>query len=396
MTDWINTTFGALGELFDGPHATPTRRAEGPYFLNIASLKSGRLDLDASDHVSPEDFVKWTRRVTPRAGDLLFSYETRLGEAALMPAGVQACLGRRMALLRPNDDVVDCRFLLYFYLSPTFQRTISTHTIHGATVPRIGLASMPQWTVRIPPLDEQRSIAEVLGALDDKVLCNRRIASSAAALAESMFLEGVAGVTDVATLGDIATIVLGGTPSRSRRDFWEGGTVPWLASGKANEERVLTPSELITKEALENSAAKLMPRGSTILAITGATLGQIARLEIEACGNQSLIGVWNDDAAMNDWLYFAIRREIDQLLKHATGAAQQHVNKGAVEALRIPILSPAETRRWADSIRPLLDMSATADRESAVLVKARDELLPLLMSGKVRVRKAEKVVEGVL
>jgi hypothetical protein len=156
---------GALGKLFDGPHATPTRRGDGPYFLNIASLRRGRLDLKESDHVSDLDYAKWTRRVTPRDGDLLFSYETRLGEAALMPAGVRACLGRRMALLRPDPARVDPHFLLHFYLGADFQRTIAERTIHGATVPRIGLATMGDWEVSIPPLDEQRSIAPQLEAL---------------------------------------------------------------------------------------------------------------------------------------------------------------------------------------------------------------------------------------
>jgi type I restriction enzyme, S subunit len=174
MPELIRTKFGALGQLFDGPHATPTRRSEGPYFLNISSLKSGRLDLTESDHVSETDFAKWTRRVTPQAGDLLFSYETRIGQAALMPDNVRACLGRRMALLRPDRTVVDPIFLLYFYLSPGFQRTIAKHTIHGATVPRIGLATMPDWDVEIPKLAEQQAIADVLGALHAKIVHNDR------------------------------------------------------------------------------------------------------------------------------------------------------------------------------------------------------------------------------
>jgi len=88
-------TIAELAEIYDGPHATPTRRDEGPYFLNIASLKDGRLDLAESDHVSETDYERWTRRVTPGHGDMLFSYETRLGSAALMPEGVRACLGSR-------------------------------------------------------------------------------------------------------------------------------------------------------------------------------------------------------------------------------------------------------------------------------------------------------------
>jgi type I restriction enzyme S subunit len=135
-------TFSDLGDIFDGPHATPKRQTEGPYFLNIASLDDGRLDLTQSDHVSREDFERWTKRITPQEGDLLFSYETRLGDAALMPAGIEACLGRRMALLRPNRERVDPRFLLYFYLSPAVRQIIDRRTIHGATVNRIGLSTI--------------------------------------------------------------------------------------------------------------------------------------------------------------------------------------------------------------------------------------------------------------
>jgi type I restriction enzyme S subunit len=173
-TELIRTNFGELGELFDGPHATPTRRSEGPYFLNISSLKSGRLDLTESDHVSESDFSNWTRRVTPQAGDLLFSYETRIGQAALMPDDVRACLGRRMALLRPDQARVDPVFLLHFYLSPAFQRTIERNTIHGATVPRIGLATMGDWEVEIPALQEQHAIAGALGSLHEDVVQSER------------------------------------------------------------------------------------------------------------------------------------------------------------------------------------------------------------------------------
>jgi type I restriction enzyme S subunit len=120
--------------------------------------------------VSESDFLAWTRRVTPQAGDLLFSYETRLGEAALMPGGVRACLGRRMALLRPDRHRVDPDFLLHYYLSPTFQRIIAARTVHGATVPRIGLATMGDWEIEIPPLHEQEVVAGSLRSLHEAMV----------------------------------------------------------------------------------------------------------------------------------------------------------------------------------------------------------------------------------
>ncbi len=78
---------GDLVEIFDGPHATPTKEREGPIFLGVASLVGGRLDLSDVARLSEQDFAKWTRRVTPRHGDVVFSYETRLGEAALVRSG---------------------------------------------------------------------------------------------------------------------------------------------------------------------------------------------------------------------------------------------------------------------------------------------------------------------
>lgn len=146
------TTIGRIAEIYDGPHATPKKLEQGPYFLSISSLDKGRLDLSKSCSLSEEDFKKWTKRVTPKEGDLLFSYETRLGEAALMPAGLRACLGRRMGLLRLNKERVTPEYALYAFLSPAFQQTIRANTITGATVDRIALNEMPEFPIRIPPL----------------------------------------------------------------------------------------------------------------------------------------------------------------------------------------------------------------------------------------------------
>lgn len=181
------TTIGAIADIFDGPHATPNKLGDGPYFLNIASLQSGRLVLADSAHLSDEDFVRWTKRVTPRENDLLFSYETRLGEAALMPAGIKACLGRRMGLLRPKLDKVDPQFLLYSYLGPYFQHEIVANTIKGATVERISVSEIGNFKIRVPGKSEQRKIAAVLSALDAKIDLNNRINAELESLAKTIY-----------------------------------------------------------------------------------------------------------------------------------------------------------------------------------------------------------------
>jgi type I restriction enzyme, S subunit len=167
LVGWATYSIGEIADVYDGPHATPKKTPSGPWFLSISSLENGRLDLAESAHLSEEDFGEWTRRVTPRPGDVLFSYETRLGEAALMPERVRGCLGRRMGLLRPKRDVVEPRFLLYTYLAPEFQEIIRQRSIHGATVDRIPLNELPSWPMKLPDLSTQRAIVSVLGSLDD-------------------------------------------------------------------------------------------------------------------------------------------------------------------------------------------------------------------------------------
>jgi len=169
----ITRAIGAVAEIFDGPHATPEKTETGPWFLSISSLSQGRLTLRESAHLSEENFARWTRRVTPRAGDILFSYETRLGEAALMPAGVHACLGRRMALLRPRQGTIDSRVLLQAYLSSGFQRTIRQRAVHGATVDRIPLTELSKWPISFPERGVEK-LAQILTALDDRASANDR------------------------------------------------------------------------------------------------------------------------------------------------------------------------------------------------------------------------------
>jgi type I restriction enzyme, S subunit len=179
-----------VAELYDGPHATPKKTEVGPWFLSISSLSGGRLLLDGSAHLSEDDFKHWTRRVTPRFGDVLFSYETRLGEAALMPSGIQACLGRRMALLRPRN--VGSRTLLQAFLSRSFQETIRKYSIHGATVDRIPLSEFSAWNIELPA-QEPGQLEEDIGSLDDLAQQRERESESLALLRDTLLPKLMSG-----------------------------------------------------------------------------------------------------------------------------------------------------------------------------------------------------------
>lgn len=156
---------GDIAEVFDGPHATPKTVEVGPVFLGISALQDGKINLGETRHVTPDDFRRWTRRVKPQTDDVVFSYETRLGQAAIIPDGLECCLGRRMGLVRLNRKRVDPRFFVYQYISPSFRSFLDTKTVHGATVDRIALKEFPFFPIKLPSLLEQEQIANRLDSL---------------------------------------------------------------------------------------------------------------------------------------------------------------------------------------------------------------------------------------
>ena len=104
-----------------------------------------------------------------------------------MPDGVRACLGRRMGLLRPRNNKVISEYLLYAYLSPAFQQRIIANTIRGATVDRIALNELPDFSIRIPTIEEQQKVAAVLRSIDAKIDCNIRINAELEAMAKTLY-----------------------------------------------------------------------------------------------------------------------------------------------------------------------------------------------------------------
>ena len=161
--------------IFDGPHATPPESQDGPVFLRLDNITpEGRLDLTDLRYINQADFPKWTCRVKPEAGDVVFSYEATLHRYVEIPEGFHGCLGRRLALIRPNRRKIEPRYLLYYFLSPRWRSVAGSAVINGATVDRISLTRVWTLPVRLPSLNDQRRIVDILSAYDDLIESNRR------------------------------------------------------------------------------------------------------------------------------------------------------------------------------------------------------------------------------
>lgn len=163
-------------EVYDGPHATPKKTDNGPVYLGIDAItEDGMLDPSQFAHLSEEDYVKWTKRVTPQENDIVFSYEATLGRYAVIPKNFYGCLGRRLAIVRIINDELNAKWLYYYFRSPEWTSFIKNQTVKGSTVDRISIEEFPEYTIPVISLEDQNKIVDVLDKIDRKIADNKKI-----------------------------------------------------------------------------------------------------------------------------------------------------------------------------------------------------------------------------
>ncbi|HYW58507.1 MAG TPA: restriction endonuclease subunit S [Polaromonas sp.] len=408
----LMTTVGQVAEIFDGPHATPVKTDAGPFFLSISSLEKGRLDLSKSARVSEEDFKKWTKRVTPRKGDLLFSYETRLGEAALMPDGVRACLGRRMGLLRPRSGKVIPEYLLYAYLSPAFQQRIVANTITGATVDRIALNEMPKFPIRIPGIEKQKKVAGLLKDIDAKIDCNNRINAELEAMTKTLYdywfvqfdfpdangkpfkssggqmvfnptlkREIPKGWCDSSVLA-VADLLGGGTPTKKNPEFW-GGDIPFFTPTDAGGAIFkFSTADYITEEGLKGSSTKRFGKHTVFITARGS-VGRLVLAGVDMAMNQSCYALRPKPGISHVFLFFLAKELIHHLQVKSSGSVFDSIVSTDIELTNLAIPTGEVIEKFAAAVEPAFEKIAINTRANQQLSQLRDWLLPLLMNGQV-------------
>lgn len=274
----------------------------------------------------------------------------------------------------------------------------------GSAVPTLNRNHIHPLETKIPvKVEDQRRIASILSSLDRKIELNNKINADLEEMAQAIFknwfvdfepfkdgkfVDSELGMIPegwkVGTLGEFCKCLLGGTPSRSKEEYWNG-EVNWINSGEINKFRILEASEKITELGLAKSATKLLPKKTTVLAITGATLGQVSLLEIDTCANQSVIGVLENTEVPYEYIYPFIKDRIEMLIQHQTGGAQQHINKDNVESLifLLPAINVLED--YISLVSPMYKRIESQCFENLYLSTLRDTLLPRLMSGELEV-----------
>jgi type I restriction enzyme S subunit len=154
-------------------------------------------------------------------------------------------------------------------------------------------------------------------------------------------------------LGDILETTSGGTPSRSRPDFYNG-TIPWVKSGELNYNIITKTEESITRAALESSSAKLFPKGTLLIALYGATVGRLAFLGIEASTNQAVCGIFQNSNINTKFIYYCLMTQYSFLISLSAGGAQPNISQTIIKKVNVPLPPLNEQNRIVDKLDELL------------------------------------------
>jgi len=184
----------------------------------------------------------------------------------------------------------------------------------------------------------------------------------------------------------------GGTPKRTEPTYWEDGTIPWLTSGEVRQAIILSTNNYITEEGLKGSSAKIWPTGTTVVAMYGATAGEVSLLAVPVSTNQACCGLI-PKPLYGPFLFMLTRAARKDLASKASGSAQQNLSQGLVANHNVLIPSEDVIKAYGNVVSLLFEKWVGSLQTSVCLSELRDTLLPRLISGKLRLTDAQALTE---
>jgi len=394
MSEWVSTVFGKVARRYvdivnpaDIPPDTP--------YIGLEHIEPGTLRLSswgiASDTTSS--------KLRFDAGDVIYGKLRPYFRKVCRPAQSGVCTTEAW-VLRPATGV-DSRYLFYLSATPAFSK-FATRASDGTRMPRAQWTHVANYPVLLPPLSEQRAIAEVLGALDDKIEANRRVAEYSRRLAIAEGIDCLSRFPGrLVALEQVATTVKG--VSYRSEDLVPGGG--WLVSlkcvGRDGSFRAngLKPFSGVAK------VSQFVEEGDILVAQTDLTqraevIGRpirIAKLGLigHLVASLDFVIVRPESGLANETLFAILSQQEfrDHALGYCNGTTVLHMNSRGVPSFEFALPPPEGIAQITSVMRPLLKRSDTAQRESQLLEQLRDTLLPKLLSGELRVRDAEPLAE---
>jgi len=363
--------------------------SEGVPVVRGVNLSLGRFHDDGFVFIS-HDLADKMPGARLQSGDLVFTHRGSIGQVSMIPRSprfARYAVSTSQVKARLDSRKALPEFFYYWFQSPagqqSIQQGISTVGVPGLARP---VETIKALRVPLPSIEEQQRVALVLVALDDLIETNRALIRKLTETAVACFRRFEPSSASDLTYGDVAAIGGGGTPSTKNPDNWDGD-IRWA-----------TPSDLtalwspflfdtrrkISAGGLAACSSDLYPAG-TILMTSRATIGVFAIAQVPTAVNQGFIVVRPASDADGTFLLLEMMHRVPDYLAHANGSTFLEISRGKFKALTVAWPSDEDRDRLHEELSPLLRSAAQLEVEVGRLTQTRDELLPLLMSGKVRV-----------
>lgn len=431
------TTIGEVCSVGDGAHTKVTRQNFGVPYLTSKNIGSGFLKLDNVDFISEEDFEKLfpknskaTRRLKP--GDVLIGIIGTFGNAYRYKEIDHFGVSSSVAILRPNQSVLNPDFLFYVVTSNSFKQAhlaYKSGSVQGYTnIPTIKCLPIP-----LPPLEEQKAIAHILGTLDDKIELNQQMNRNLEAIASAIFkswfvdfdpvrakMEGrqPAGIDTataalfpasfedsplgeipkgwkVGTVEDMGEVICGKTPPTNNPENY-GKEMPFITIPDMHGRVfALETSKYLSVKGIQIQLNKTLPAYSICVSCI-ATPGLVVITSQPSQTNQQINSIIPTDKSTIFYCYFTLRRLADEIRARGSGGSVfSNLNKRQFAAL--PVLIPPQEliSKYQQLVEALFQKLLSHEQENRAIATIRDTLLPKLMSGEIRVKEAKEILEAV-
>ena len=397
-----------LGELIDVQNGYAFKSDDlktiGIPIIKIKNIQPPNISIEDADRY-PHEISERLKQFVVKKKDILISMtgshvsqiSSAVGKVGRYRFDKPSLLNQRVGKLYSKDEnVLNNDFLYYYIARPEIQFELATNAGGSANQANISPQDIKELDIEIPDLPTQTHIAAILSALDDKIELNRRTNETLEKIAETLFKKFfVEGINEenlpegwrMGKLGEMYKTTSGGTPSRTNIEYYENGTICWIKSKELEGTFILNTEEKITDNALKKSSAKLLPVNSVLVAMYGATVGELAVTSIEATCNQAICAILPNDTYPYSYIYQFLRLNKEELINMATGSAQQNISQLTIQNFELVIPPIGLINDYHKVVNDILKQIECNLKANNSLTKIRDSLLPKLMLGKIEVNE---------
>mgnify|MGYP000211281154 FL=1 len=338
-------------------------------------------------YLTQETYETWFR-AHPMPGDILFVNKGTPGRVCMVPDPVDFCIAQDMIALRADDKKIYNKYLFAVLRSREIQQQIYNTNV-GDVIPHFKKQFMDQLLIPVPDRKIQEKIGNLYYQLSYKVELNKKINENlerqAQAYFEELFVVNADPNWPECTLSDIGSIVAGGTPSKSKSEYYADQGIAWITPKdlSVDKSKFISHGENdISELGFSKSSTQKMPAG-TVLFSSRAPIGYIAIAKNELTTNQGFKSVIPNENIGTSYVYFLLKNLLPTIEGMASGSTFKEISGAGMKS--VPTVMPDVNiiQLFNNFCEPIFKEQEVLEAENRRLSTLRDSLLPKLMSGEI-------------